>query len=169
MFVIWFAISVFVFALNSPSPPASPVDAVIVLGGSAAERLPVAQSAAADLQAPLLAVSQTDTPGNAASDALCRQTTFPSQSLVCFRPAVLDTRGEAVVIGKLAEANGWTSIAVVTSTYHMARAETLIRQCASVEVHMLASKPKLDSLEWLRRFIVETGGLLDANLSPECD
>lgn len=169
LFALWFTACLLLFGLNSAAPPTSPVDAVIVLGGSSDERLPVAQRFAADAGAPVLVVSWTDTPGNISADALCREAFFPNASLVCFRPAGLDTRGEADVIGKLAKANGWTSIAVVTSSYHVPRAETLIEQCAGVEVHMVASKPKLDSMEWLRRFVIETGGLLDAILNPECD
>ena len=93
---------------------------------------------------------------------------FPQQSLLCFRPEGMDTRSEAAAVGKLVEANGWHSVAVVTSSYHVLRAGTLMRQCTSAEVHMVASKPALDSLQWLRRFVIEEGGLIDVNLRPEC-
>ncbi len=165
---MWFTASLLLFCLTSPASPASSVDAVIVLGGSSGERLPVAQRVAMEAEAPVLVVSWTDTPGNISADTLCREATFPSSSLVCFRPADMDTRGEAEVIGKLVKANGWTSIAVVTSSYHVPRSETLIQQCTDATVTMVASKPDLDSVEWLRRFVIETGGLMDVNLHPEC-
>ncbi len=168
LFALWFTACLLLFCLTSPASPASSVDAVIVLGGSSEERLPVAQRFATEAETPVLVVSWTDTPGNISADALCREATFPSASLVCFRPADMDTRGEAEVIGKLVKANGWTSIAVVTSSYHVPRSETLIQQCTDATVTMVASNPKLDSMEWLRRFVIETGGLVDVNLHPEC-
>lgn len=168
LFGLWFTACLLLFSLNSPASPTSPLDAVIVLAGSSDERLPVAQRLVADVAAPVLVVSWTDTPGNISADALCREASFPSSSLVCFRPAGLDTRGEAEVIGKLVKANGWNSIAVVTSSYHVPRSQTLIQQCTDSTVNMAASKPDLDSMEWLRRFVIETGGLIDVNLRPAC-
>lgn len=144
------------------------MDAVIVLGGASDERLPVAELLADSGDAPVLVVSRTDTPGNASADALCRDTPLPSASLICFRPEGMDTRGEAVAIRQLVAVNGWDSIAVVTSSYHVARAGLLMGQCTDASVAMVSSAPKLDSLQWLRRFVIETGGLLDVNLRPEC-
>jgi hypothetical protein len=33
---------------------------------------------------------------------------------------------------------------------------------------MVASHPDLSPLQWLRRFVIETGGLIDVSLRPEC-
>jgi hypothetical protein len=33
---------------------------------------------------------------------------------------------------------------------------------------MVASHPSLDLGQWIRRFVIETGGLIDASLRPEC-
>lgn len=183
LFVLWFAVSLQLFCLvSTPVPP--PVDAIVVLGGSSDERLPAAQAleTAQDLAArtpaaqtqagrsavPVLVLSWTDTPGNASIDALCNAASFPQQSLICFRPEGMDTRSEAAAVGKLARENGWRSVAVVTSSYHVLRAGTLMRQCTSADVHMVASKPALDSVQWLRRFVIEEAGLVDVNLRPEC-
>jgi uncharacterized SAM-binding protein YcdF (DUF218 family) len=168
LFGVWFIACLSLFYINPPTSPPSPVDAVIVLGGSSEERLPVAQRLAAEAGAPVLVVSWTDTPGNRSADALCREASFPSASLVCFRPSGMDTRSEADVIGKLVEANGWTSVVVVTSSYHAPRAGSLIQQCTHATVNMVASRPNLHPLQWLRRFVIETGGLIDVNLHPEC-
>jgi uncharacterized SAM-binding protein YcdF (DUF218 family) len=173
LFVLWFAVSLQLFCLvTTPDPPS--VDAVIVLGGSSDERLPAAESLGASAagsalgQAPVLVLSWTDTPGNASADAPCNIASFPRQTLVCFRPKGMDTRSEASVVGELVRANGWKSVAVVTSSYHVARAGTLMRQCTSADVHMVGSRPSLDSLQWLRRFVIEGAGLIDVNLRPEC-
>ena len=69
---------------------------------------------------------------------------------------------------RLIEANGWKSVTVVTSSYHVTRAGRLIGQCTTAEVQMVASHPALDVGQWIRRFVIETGGLIDASLRPEC-
>jgi hypothetical protein len=48
------------------------------------------------------------------------------------------------------------------------RAGRLISQCTTADVQMVASHPDLGPGQWLRRFVIETGGLLDASLRPEC-
>lgn len=143
-------------------------DAVIMLGGAAAERLPVAQQMQRDYGIPVLVLSHTDTPGNTAADAACNSSAFPSAQLLCFRPDEYDTRGEARAIGRIAEANGWKSITVVTSSYHVARAQRLMEQCTTADVQMVNSHPKLSLGQWLRRFVIETGGLIDVSVRPEC-
>lgn len=165
--LVWlvFALQLFV---NTDPLRVQRTDAVIMLGGAAAERLPAARRIQQDLDIPVLVLSRTDTPGNAAADAVCGSVVYPDPDLLCFRPADLDTRGEARSISRLVELNGWTSVTVVTSNYHVTRAGRLIMQCTTAEVQMVASHPHLGPWQWLRRFVVETGGLLDASLRPEC-
>ena len=143
-------------------------DAVIMLGGASAERLPVARRLKQELGAQVLVLSHTDTPGNKLADAVCNSAQFPRQNLVCFRPKEYDTRGEAEVIGELVKRNGWKSITVVTSSYHVTRAGRLMEQCTTADVQMVPSQPDFSVGEWLRRFVIETGGFLDVSIRPEC-
>lgn len=143
-------------------------DAVVVLGGAASERLPVARRVQENLGIPVLVISHTDTPGNALADEECNTRAFPSASVVCFTPDDYDTRGEARDIAKLVEVNGWKSVTVVTSSYHATRAGRLMEQCTTAKVQMVASHPDLDLGQWLRRFVIETGGLVDVSFRPEC-
>lgn len=144
-------------------------DAVVVLGGASAERLPVAVRLKEALGDPVLVVSHTGTPGNSSADALCRdQPKDPDDHIVCLTLDRKDTRGEARAIGRLAASEGWTNIAVVTSRYHMTRAETLVSQCTTARVGLVGSTPELNLKEWLFRFVEETGGLIDAIARPEC-
>lgn len=166
--LIWLlcAFQMFVFVRDKASIGS---DAVVVLGGASKERLPVALSLQEFLNVPVLVVSRTDTPGNASADALCRrQAPKPNDPVVCLSLDRKDTRGEARAIGWLAESEGWTTITVVTSRYHMTRAETLIGQCTSAEIGMVGSTPELSLTEWLFRLVEETGGLMDAMARPEC-
>jgi uncharacterized SAM-binding protein YcdF (DUF218 family) len=143
-------------------------DAVIMLGGAASERLPVARQFQEQFHIPVLVISHTDTVGNRVADEACNAAAFPNADVICFRPPDLDTRGEAEAISRLIEANGWRSVTVVTSSYHVTRAGRLIRQCTTADVQMVASHPDLDFIQWIRRFVIETGGLIDASFRPEC-
>ena len=165
--LLWLVVAVQLF-VNVDPLRVHPTDAVIMLGGAASERLPVAQQLQGELEAPVLVLSHTDTLGNAAADDLCNSAAFPRPGLVCFRPTGMDTRSEAAIIADLAAANGWTSVAVVTSSYHVTRAGRLIGQCTTADVQMVASHPALSPGQWLVRFVIETGGLIDVSLRPEC-
>ncbi|GAA4030911.1 hypothetical protein GCM10023063_11880 [Arthrobacter methylotrophus] len=167
-FVAWLIVAFQLF-FNVPVNTPHRTDAVIMLGGASSERLPVAEKLKSDLGIPVLAVSHTGTPGNVSADELCNTLPRPDPSLVCLTLDENDTRGEARAIGKLVAEKGWGSVTVVTSRYHQIRAGTLISQCTTADVQMFASDPELSAGQWLRRFAIETGGLLDALLRPECD
>jgi uncharacterized SAM-binding protein YcdF (DUF218 family) len=165
--MLWLVVAIQLF-VNVEPLSVHRTDAVIMLGGAASERLPVALRMQGELGAPVLVLSHTDSLGNAAADDICNSAAFPRPGLVCFRPSGMDTRSEARIIADLADANGWTSVTVVTSSYHVTRARRLIGQCTTADVQMVASHPALSPGQWLRRFVIESGGLIDASLRPEC-
>lgn len=163
---VWLILAIQFFAFPPQSTPHH-TDAIVVLGGMSRERLPVAQDLQQSLDIPVLAVSTTGLSGNAEGDTLCSESP-DDPDLVCFRPDPLNTRGEADAIAELAAKHGWKSITVVTSDYHLVRAGTLVRQCTSIDVQMVGSQPELSAGAWLDRFAVETGGLIDVWMRPEC-
>ncbi|MET4622068.1 uncharacterized SAM-binding protein YcdF (DUF218 family) [Arthrobacter sp. 2762] len=163
--LLWL-IAVFQFFYNPPQGTPHHTDAIVVLGGLSKERLPAAQELQESLNIPVLVVSTTGLSGNVEGDALCHEDDEPD--LICFRPSPLNTRGEARGLAELIAQNGWKSVTVVTSNYHLVRAGTLIRQCTSAEIQMAGSQPDLSAGAWLDRFIIETGGLADAWVQPEC-
>ncbi|WP_427018374.1 YdcF family protein [Pseudarthrobacter sp. P1] len=164
---LWLVAAIVLFA-NPPQSAPQHADAVIMLGGASRERLPVALGLAENSLAPTLAISHTNSAGNVSADALCNYAGVINVKLECFKAGTLDTRGEAAAIADLIAAKGWHSVVVVTSRYHATRAQTLISQCTSAHVQMIVSEPKISIAQWLRRFVIETGGLLDAWLSPQC-
>ena len=163
--LLWL-IAAFQFFYSPPQATPHHTDAIVVLGGLSKERLPVAQELQESLNIPILVVSTTGLSGNVEGDALCHEDDDPD--LVCFRPSPLNTRGEAKGLAELIRQNGWKSVTVVTSDYHLLRAGTLMRQCTSAEVQMVGSQPDLSAGAWLDRFVVETGGLIDVWMQPEC-
>lgn len=162
---LFFAFQLF---FNVHTSPLHAADAVVMLGGASKERLPEALKLRDELGAPVLVLSNTDTKGNATADSYCDAHSL-DPSVICFLPVPMDTRGEADAIGLMASEHGWKSIVVVTSKYHVARSERLLNQCTPSHVQMAATDPELSPTQWLRRFVIETGGLFTVFLHPECD
>lgn len=165
--VLWLLLSFQLF-YNVHTPPLNKADAVIMLGGASMERLPEALEVQAELNAPFLVLSNTNTKGNASADQYCAAHSL-DPAVICFLPDPMDTRGEADTIGKIASEHGWKSIVVVTSKYHVARSERLLNQCTPSKIQMAASDPNFSLWQWLRRFVIESVGLTTVFLNPECD
>lgn len=169
LFLAWLLTAYQLF-YNVHTTPPKQADAVVMLGGASKERLLDAMMLRAELNAPYLVISHTETAGNASADDYCsthsNHAIYPD--VVCFTPGTMDTRGEATEIGKLAAQYQWKNMAVVTSKYHIQRAGLLMRQCVNANVTMVATTPEFTPWQWLRRFVIETGGLLDVHLRPQC-
>ncbi|THJ66939.1 YdcF family protein [Arthrobacter echini] len=150
---------------SPPDPPLGSADAVVVLAGAASERLPVAEELIDRGIARELALSSTGLPGNAATDEVCR---VASPEVTCFSPDPLTTRGEARAIAALAREQGWDTVIVVTSTYHVTRASVNISQCSRASVTMASSQPDLGPVQWLGRFVEESVALAASFARPAC-
>ncbi|MCC3269929.1 YdcF family protein [Arthrobacter gengyunqii] len=163
--------------IENPAQAGGPgtADAVVVLAGAAAERFPVGRELAREGRAPELVLSSTETPGNVITDQYCDfmagdtvSDDPASAAVTCFFPEPMTTRGEARAVARLAADNGWDELIVVTSRYHLLRAETNISQCTTAKITMVASEPDFSAKQWLDRFVEETGGLAAALLRPAC-
>lgn len=141
------------------------VDAIVVLAGAASERLPVGQQLYEEDIAHTLAISNAGGATNSYASDVCASTVDPD--VICFAPEEDSTRGEARVIGRLAAKNRWASIIVVTSTYHLYRATTLVEQTTDVDVYGVASTPTMSVVDWAWHLVHETVGLVDVLLRPE--
>ncbi|WP_247826354.1 YdcF family protein [Arthrobacter antioxidans] len=150
---------------DPPLRPAGRADAVVVLAGAAAERLPLGRELIDDGVADELVLSSTGLPGNAATDAVCAE---ENPDITCFVPDPLTTRGEARAVAALARDNGWDEIVVVTSTYHVTRASTNLAQCSEADITMAGSRPGLGASGWLGRFVEESTALVASFVRPAC-
>jgi uncharacterized SAM-binding protein YcdF (DUF218 family) len=163
--LIWLFAATMLFYYPQVQTPAK-ADAIIVLAGAASERLPVGRDLSYQGYAGDLVLSTTDTPGNRITDMYCDYISSPA--VTCFFPEPLTTRGEARAVARLAADNGWDNLIVVTSRYHLLRAETNLSQCTTAALTMVPSDPDLSPGQWLGRFVEETGGLAAAVLRPAC-
>jgi uncharacterized SAM-binding protein YcdF (DUF218 family) len=144
-FLVWaLAVSV-AFALRHGERPVD-ADAVVVLQGSSS-RLPEGLKLVRAGYAPLLVVSRGDHKKLAAR--LCR----PGQTIVharvlCFDADPVSTRGEAQFIGRLARERGLERIDVVTSQFHVFRAQILLERCYDGELRMVGSSQEAWKFPW---------------------
>lgn len=112
-------------------------DAVVVLGGGSGERLERGLELMEAGVSDTLVVSTGPTRSMRRADIACGQQR--PWNVLCFSPDPVRTSGEARAIGALAQEHGWSSIAVVTSTYHLTRARTLVTQCFDGELSPVAA------------------------------
>jgi uncharacterized SAM-binding protein YcdF (DUF218 family) len=131
-------------------------DAVVVLAGGRGERLARARALMDRDVAPTLAIS------NGTCGAPHRY------HMICFQPEPQTTRGEAEAIRRLARANGWNRIVVVTSTYHVTRARILVQRCYAGHTVFVDATPPDGVAGWTRRIVHEWMGLVEALAARGC-
>lgn len=133
-------------------------DAVVVLSGSA-KRLPPAEALIRNGVAPVLALSSVQkSPTWKAAHRLCRAGTYAGAHVLCFEAAPYSTRGEAETVARIAARRGWHSIVVVSSTFHLTRAEMLFQRCFHGELSLVGAP-----MTWWRlpqEWAEETGKLI---------
>lgn len=123
LFAAWLAASAFLFLWPAQDAPGR-ADAVVVLAGDAAHRIPRGRELVRSGVAGLLVLSREPGPKWARWRPLCRR-----PGVLCFDAEPYSTQGEAQAVARLARRNGWRSLAVVTSRYHVFRARLLFRRC----------------------------------------
>jgi uncharacterized SAM-binding protein YcdF (DUF218 family) len=144
----------------SPWRTSMPTDAsvVVVLSGDK-RRLPPALALIRRGVAPVLAISSVGRTKHWPEAArLCSAHRFAGAQVVCFDAVPFSTRGEARTVARLARTHGWSSVIVVTSTFHVTRARMLFRRCFSGSLQVLGTGSTWWRLpmEWAS----ETGKLL---------
>jgi uncharacterized SAM-binding protein YcdF (DUF218 family) len=102
-------------------------DAVVVFAGGDGERQAEGLRLVRQGVAPVLVISDGGEP-DVPRARLCRQPPAGLR-LYCFTPDPATTRGEARRFAELAELQGWRSLVLVTSTYHIVRAGLLLERC----------------------------------------
>jgi len=142
--------SVYLFILPDDDRVAK-ADAVVVLAGSKF-RLPVGLELVRRGVAPVLLISDGLDPRSPRAVRLCRQ----GAKVLCPRPDPYSTRGEARLVARLARERGWDSIVVVSSRFHLFRAQILFERCYDGELAFVGApspwwrRPVSIASEWLK-------------------
>ena len=156
-----YAVGAVLFLLRDDDPLPDRADAVVVLAGTES-RLPVALSLVQKGVAPVLVVSEDDS--DEARARLCRQGKVPGArvEVICRTVEPHATRSEARLVASLADRRGWHSIVVVTSRYHLFRAERLFRRCTDAKLVMRGAPESVGHnlvaipWEWAKLGLAET-------------
>lgn len=148
---------------RAPSVVAPRGDAVVVHAGGRGERLDHALELMDQGAAPTLVIMFGESRGFRRAYSLCGRT--EPFEVICPRPELETTIGEAMMIGELAEGREWTSIVAVTTDYHLRRAAYLDRKCGGVEVSGSAPGSGLGRLSQSRRISKEMLGMVQALLT----
>ena len=109
----------------------------------------------------------SNSPNQRAAQRVC-DTPPAAVSVTCFTPDPATTQGEAQNIRRLAAARHWTTIIVVTSTYHVSRARLIISRCFDGQLEVVAARAHISPLVWAYQFAYQTGGYVKAALHPRC-
>jgi uncharacterized SAM-binding protein YcdF (DUF218 family) len=117
-------------------------DAVVVFAGGDGERQQEGIRLVRDGVAPVLVISDGGEP-DAPRARLCRERPAGLR-LYRFRPDPATTRGEARRFAELAEHEGWGSLVLVTSNYHVRRAGLLLERCYDGQVRRVGTALRND-------------------------
>jgi uncharacterized SAM-binding protein YcdF (DUF218 family) len=117
-------------------------DAVVVFAGGDGERQAEGVRLVREGVAPVLVLSDGGLPGSR-QGRLCRERPAGLR-LVCVSPDPATTRGEARRFADLAEREGWRSLVLVSSTYHVRRASLLLGRCYAGQVRRVATRLRND-------------------------
>jgi uncharacterized SAM-binding protein YcdF (DUF218 family) len=132
------------------------VNAIVVLAGSGA-RLPVALRLWERGVARWLLVSRD--PLDERRIAFCEH---PPKRVICFQATPYSTRGEARWATRFARHEGWRSLAVVSSRFHLFRARLLFRRCTGARIELVPAPvrwwlwPYDVVAEWTKLIVAET-------------
>ncbi|NUP25846.1 MAG: YdcF family protein [Nocardia sp.] len=146
--------------------PLRPADAIVVLGGTPYERFDVGLELARRHWAPELLISASTGLDDPRMDRYCHSP-FPFR-VTCFEPRPWTTRGEAQEIRRLAAAEGWQHIIVVTFTPHVSRARYIVGRCFDGEITMVASPSRTDPVFRAWMYVRQSAGYLKAFTESGC-
>lgn len=88
--------------------------------------------------------------------------------VVCVKPDPYTTRGEAAALARLATERGWSRVAVMTDTSHIARTRLWMDRCVPVPVSVWASSERRTPLSWAGAVVYQSGAWVKAQIQPRC-
>jgi uncharacterized SAM-binding protein YcdF (DUF218 family) len=141
-------------------------DAVVMFAGGRGERLPVALRMAERGVAPTLVVMNGTDPVWPQANELCAgKHTF---TVVCPTPDPDTTQGEARIAAALASDEGWRSLILVTSDYHLHRAWILLDRCFDGDIALVAAHSDAGVVARTRNVLHEWFASIAATIDRDC-
>ena len=137
-------------------------DAVVIFVGGRGERLETALEVVAASGSGVLVIPNGTVPTWPDANLLCAGS-FDVE-VICPTPEPDSTQGEARVFAELAAERGWESVIMVTSTYHLARAELMLTRCFGGSITAVRASPDISAVDWGRHAVHEGLGHLRARI-----
>jgi uncharacterized SAM-binding protein YcdF (DUF218 family) len=89
-------------------------------------------------------------------------------NVTCFQPHPATTRGEAEHVRDPARQHGWTSVVVVTSTYHVSRARMIFQRCLDGRLFVVAARRDISYSPGYTSTCIRPAPTVKAVLQPGC-
>lgn len=155
-----------VLVLHPRIDPVAPVDALYVIG-PADKRIAEARQlmAAGAAQTLIVTVSVDPKTGEVYTKDFCDPQPY---EVICVQPDPYTTRGEAGVLARLAKEHGWSRVAVMTETSHVARTRMWMDRCVPVPVSVWASAERRTPLSWVGAIAYQSGAWAKAQVQRGC-
>src|SRR5215217_4538051 len=138
--------------------PSARVDAILVVAGGHGKRERTGERLARQGITPVLVLSDGGRPGGC-SERPCRQR-IPGIRVFCMTPLASTTRGEARAFAELAAREGWRSVALVTTAYHVRRVRLLVDRCYPGSVHPVGAPARVSAPETALKALREGAALV---------
>jgi uncharacterized SAM-binding protein YcdF (DUF218 family) len=165
------AVSGFLVFANARADDLRQADAIIVLGGEHDGREDYGLSLAREGWAPTVVISNPYDDWDPVMKRVCRPAA--DVEVICARPDPLTTRGEAVLMQRLALERNWSTIIVVSWRYHLPRARLVFEQCfsdrpGSTVMVAVPRRYRYSLFRWQFVFAYQWAGLAKALAQGEC-
>lgn len=156
---------------NAPSDQLQRADAIIVLAGEHDGREQYGLTLARQGWARTVVLSDPYLPGDPQMKSACAPAA--DIEVICRKPEVLTTRGEAMMMRRLSAERSWRRIIVVSWRYHLPRARLVFRQCYStspgaVVAVALPRDYDLSPVGWELTYFYQFAGFAKAVLQGRC-
>lgn len=149
-----------------------PVDAMYVIG-PAETRWTEGLAVAGTGVAPVVLVTQTLAGGTEIFPPECSgqspaTPTGQGYRIICVIPDPYTTRGEARALADQVRQNGWTHVAVFTSTPHVARTRMLMERCVPAQVSVWDYPHPRSVVEWVGDAVYQSLAWVKAQVVRSC-
>jgi uncharacterized SAM-binding protein YcdF (DUF218 family) len=162
----------YIILSNAPDSAVSRVDAVVVLGGEHDGREDYGLALARQGLASTVVLSDPYPSSDPVMSRICLRH-YGVVEVICSRPEPSTTRGEAIMMRRLALERNWTKILILSWRYHLPRARLVFQQCLSGMGVSIAAKavPRqyiLPVWYWQYIYLYQFAGIAKAETMDHC-
>ena len=148
------------------------VDAIIVLGPPREARIQAAQQLVADGYSDTIVIAVDDYGIDSAINIeACAPEAAgePSGTVTrCLIPEPFTTAGEALMVERLAAAEGWESVVIVTNVTHISRARMIFTDCLGGGVLANDDGAGIEDSNWAWMYAYQSAAFVKALVAPTC-